>query len=432
MVCVVEQVCMSDHLRLRLQLLREYLSTDHPEVTNQLLVRLEPVRHETLGPNRSNIVLVLDDSGSMTGEPIEQVLAAARAIIDHLGPYDQLGIVGFADEAEVVHPLVGSLRRDSLMRVTDPYVWSHGRRGYGTNMALGLLRARDELRRHAEPGRINRMLVLTDGFASNPDATLEIAREIAAERVSMVSLGFGGEFDMDFMDRLAAPSGGACEYIDPRRMNATIRHFLDHLSSIQDQLTDHTRMSIRFEGDHRVTDFYQTHPRVIYFGLARLGADRVWSHRLADVERKQGLEMLFTLVHPRLPVGRHKVAEVEVHYDVPSVGHFDRVLRGTLQVEYGPDSVAFQMVHQRVQAIYTEAFVEKQQHRARRLIDEGANDDAARVLGTLRKRGNEEVRKLAEGTLRKLVSDEKVEREDLFRLKMGTQKKRLPRDEEEG
>jgi hypothetical protein len=296
-------------------------------------------------------------------------------------------------------------------------------------MALGLQRGMDELRRHMHPTRVSRLILLTDGFSSNPEQTLEIARQVSADRVAIVSLGFGGEFDMNFMDQIAAYSGGAAEYIDPRNINSAISSFLDQLSSIQNQLTNNARITLRFRGDHRITDFYQTHPKVIYHGLARLEPDRSWSHRLADVERKAGLEMLFTVVHPKDSPGRKLVADVEVHYDVPAAGLVDQMLSGRVVVEYGEDERAFMTVDPRVQRRYNDAFVEKQQLRARQLIDSGQVDDAMRVLGTIKKRGNDDVKKLAEGTLKKLRDDGKVDAEDMFRLKMGTQKK-LRRDDE--
>jgi len=420
---------MSEHLILQVALLRDHILCREHETVNQVLVALQPARGLEVGPTQTNIVLVLDDSGSMTGQPIEQVLAATRAIVNHLGPHDHLGIVGFADDAEVVHPIVGRAHRDSLIRVTESYVWSHGRRGYGTNMALGIQRGAEELRRHAHPKRIHRMIVLTDGFASNPEQTIEIARNVSAERVSLVTLGFGGEFDMAFMDRIASFSGGACEYIDPNHLGSAIAHFLDQLSSIQNQLTDNTRVSLRFRGSHRITDFYQTHPKVIYHGLARLGADRVWSHRLADVERKAGMELLFTCVHPPDTPGRKLVADVEVTYDLPAAGLYDQKLHDRILIEYGDDEVRFSAVDPRVQRRYNEAFVEKQQLRARQLIEAGQPDVALRVLGTIKKRGSDDVRRLAEGTIKKLQLDGVVDNEELFRLKMGTQKKRQPSEE---
>jgi Mg-chelatase subunit ChlD len=413
------------HLVLQVVPLRSQVLTTHPETVNQVLVALQPSRRQTLGPTQANIMLVLDDSGSMSGPPIEQVLTATRAIIDHLGPWDQLGIVGFADDAEVVHPLAPRLQRESLLRVTDPWVWSHGRRGYGTNMGLGLQRAAEELRRHATPERIQRIIVLTDGFASHPDHALEVARDITRERVSITALGFGGEFDMAFMDRIAAMSGGACEYIDPRALGSAIAHFLDQLSRIQNQLTDNTRITLRFRGDHRIVESWQTHPKVIYQGLARLAPDRTWSHRLADVERKAGLEMLFTIVHPQDEPGRRLVAEVEVRYDLPAAGLFDQVLQDRIVISYGDDPAAFHRIDARVQGRYNDAFVEKQQHRARQLVEAGQHDDAIRSLQTIRKRGNPEVASLAEGTIRKLREQGSVDNESLFRLKMGTQKRQV-------
>ena len=420
---------MNEHLLLQVALLRDHLLTRNDETVNQVLVALQPARDLDIGPTRTNIMLVLDDSGSMSGQPIEHVLAATRAIIDHLGPHDHLGIVGFADDAEVVHPLAGRAQRDSLLRVTDPWVWSHGRRGYGTNMALGIQRAAEELRRNQQPDRVQRIILLTDGFASNPEQTLQVAQQISRDRVSIVSLGFGGEFDMAFMDRIASWSGGAAEYIDPRYLNAAISNFLDQLTSIQNQLTDNTRITLKFRGAHRITDFYQTHPKVIYHGLARLGADRTWTHRLADVERKAGLEMLFTIVHPRDEPGRKLVAEVEVTWDLPAAGLRDQKLTERIVVTYGDDEAAFRTVDPRVQRRYNDAFVEKQQLRARQLIEAGQHDDAMRVLGTIKKRGDEQVRDLAEGTIRKLRDEGHVDNEQLFRLKMGTQKKK--RDAEE-
>jgi uncharacterized protein YegL len=420
----MSNVASNEHLHLQVVPLREHILSRNPETVNQVLVALQPARQLNVGPTQTNIVLCLDDSGSMSGAPTEQVLAATRAIIDHLGPYDQLGIVGFADDAEVVHPLASRMARDSLLRMTDPFIWAHGRRGYGTNMALGLQRSLEELRRHASPDRVNRIIMLTDGFASNPDQTIEVARNVVTERVSVTALGFGGEFDMNFMDRIAGLSGGACEYIDPRQMGAAIANFLDQLTSIQNQLTDNTRVTLRFRGDHRITDFFQTHPKVIYHGLARLAPDRTWTHRLADVERKSGLEMLFTIVHPKDVAGRKLVADVEVTYDLPAAGLYDQKLSERIFISYGDDERAFSTVDARVQRRYNDAFVEKQQLRARQLIEAGQNDEAVKFLATIKKRGNEEVGRLAEGTIKKIQEQGGVDNEEMFRLKMGTQKKK--------
>ena len=140
---------------------------------------------------------------------------------------------------------------------------------------------------------------------------------------------------------------------------------------------------------------------------------------------KAGLEMLFTIVHPQDAPGRKLVAEVEVHYDLPGANLFDQVLKERILITYGDDERAWSQVEARVQRRYNEAFVEKQQLRARQLVEAGQTDEAVKFLNTIKKRGNEDVARLAEGTIRKIQEKGGVDNEELFRLKMGTQKKKI-------
>lgn len=413
-----------EHLTLQILPLRRYLLREHEESVNQILVALQPRANLKAGPTRNNIMLVIDDSGSMSGAPIQQVLLATRAIVSRLRPWDRLGIVGFGDEAELVHPLADISRRQTMLRATEPWAWSHGRRGYGTNMAAGLRIAERALRAAADPEHVNRIIILTDGNASNPEATMEVARLLARQRIAMVSLGFGGDFDMDFMDGIASLSGGACEYIDPRTPRGAIENFVEQLSRIQDQLTDNTTLTLRFAGQHRVRDYWQTHPRVIYHGLVETSAEHVWSRRLADVERREGLELLFTMIHPKSAESSEHALTVDVEYDLPGLGLRRQQLSGELHLEYGDDGARWAAVESRVQQRYNDAFVEKQQARARALIAQGQTSQALRVLGTIKKRGRGDVKEMATGTMKKLKEEGRVSSEELYRLKMGTQKKR--------
>lgn len=413
-----------DYLTLQILPLRSYLLREHEESVNQVLVALQPRQNLSAGPTRNNIMLVIDDSGSMSGAPIQQVLRATQAIISRLRPWDRLGIVGFGDEAELISPLTDVRQTQRLLRATEPWAWSHGRRGYGTNMAAGLRLAERALRAASSADRVNRIIILTDGNASNPEATMEVARQLARQQVAMVSLGFGGDFDMDFMDGIAGLSGGACEYIDPTSPRAAIENFVDQLSRIQDQLTDNTTLTLRFAERHRVRDYWQTHPRIIYHGLVETDAAHAWSKRLADVERREGLELLFSMTHPKSDRASEHVLTVEVTYDLPALGLRRQRLRGELHLRYGDDGALWAQVETRVQARYNDAFVEKQQARARALIAQGMNEQALKVLGTIKKRGRADVREMASGTIKKLQREGSVSNEELYRLKMGTQKKR--------
>ena len=57
------------------------------------------------GSNEKAVVLNIDVSGSMTGNPLDQAKAGAIACLDILNDNDYIGIVNFSDEGTVIQPL---------------------------------------------------------------------------------------------------------------------------------------------------------------------------------------------------------------------------------------------------------------------------------------------------------------------------------------
>ena len=52
-----------------------------------------------------DVVVVLDRSGSMSGEPLESVTAATAQLLRLAGPDDRMAVVAFDDEVQLVLPL---------------------------------------------------------------------------------------------------------------------------------------------------------------------------------------------------------------------------------------------------------------------------------------------------------------------------------------
>src|SRR3990170_7360789 len=61
--------------------------------------------------------LAFDVSGSMEGLPLEQAKEAGKALVDQLGLEDQVAILAFADEVQVVQPFTRS--REALASAID-------------------------------------------------------------------------------------------------------------------------------------------------------------------------------------------------------------------------------------------------------------------------------------------------------------------------
>ena len=70
------------------------------------------VREENEQEARINLALVLDNSGSMSGQPLQAAKDTAMAVAELLGPEDMLSLVTFATETEVIlhHEQMDSLR----------------------------------------------------------------------------------------------------------------------------------------------------------------------------------------------------------------------------------------------------------------------------------------------------------------------------------
>ena len=75
------------------------------------LVHLELVATGATLPERAlvrqptDVVVVLDRSGSMGGDPMTKAIASIRELLDQLGPEDRFALVTYANDAEVALPL---------------------------------------------------------------------------------------------------------------------------------------------------------------------------------------------------------------------------------------------------------------------------------------------------------------------------------------
>ena len=70
----------------------------HEDTRAQMAIVLEAALE--IGPRSpARTLLVLDVSGSMAGEPLEQVVRSVDRLLDALAPDDEIGVVAFSDEA---------------------------------------------------------------------------------------------------------------------------------------------------------------------------------------------------------------------------------------------------------------------------------------------------------------------------------------------
>lgn len=179
--------------------------TVYARIRVSTLPRLQKAR----GP--VNVALAMDTSGSMEGAPIEEARRAAGRMISALQDGDRLAVIAFHSKTEVLLPsteLSPEVRVDINRRVSEMAALGT------TDMASGLDAAVREVRSHAHPEGVNRVVLLGDGIPNNA-STIPATAEDAAERgIAITTLGLGLDYDETLMGKIAMLSGGRFQYIE--------------------------------------------------------------------------------------------------------------------------------------------------------------------------------------------------------------------------
>jgi len=404
-------------LSLKIKTLVKTIPVANEETQNSILVRFEPNQTVNFGETETKIALVLDNSGSMEGQPQADVVKTLGELIGYFRATDWITGVAFGSHANTFYPL--SNQHDRLRE------WSHLRfyqsnvgAGGTTNMAEAFEHARHELQKEGE-NRLKRILILTDGMPDSNRTALQAASLCVEQNIAITGLGFGN-YDADFMNELCALSNDTVW--DMRDSSEGFTYLLDRINAIQDQVADNIQLEIRFLGKHRAIDSYTVHPQATYNGKIRLDANRTWRQHTLPVQRQEGLEVLFNVKHPQLTPGRKNFAQVTVYYDVPSMGLSNQKLSQDIFVEYSNTEAMISAMDHEVKARVNDAFVESQRIKADQARKAGDVDQAVKLWGTIKKRGNSDMQRLAEGTIKKLKGGTLTE-SDARQAAAGTQKK---------
>src|SRR5487761_263077 len=180
-----------------------------------LYVLLEAVARGAGGGGGSrlplNLSVVIDRSGSMYDEQrLEFVVEAVKFLAANLTPQDKVSIVAFADKAKVIVTPEEATNRDAVTRAIDDIDMLEI--GGGTQMALGMRAAIEEVKKNLDTSRLNRVLVLTDGQTYEETACIDLVQQ-NRDKISFSTMGVGVEFNEKLLQRLAQDSNGKYHFI---------------------------------------------------------------------------------------------------------------------------------------------------------------------------------------------------------------------------
>jgi Ca-activated chloride channel family protein len=158
-----------------------------------------------------NVCLVLDRSGSMSGQPLEAAKDAAARFAQFLGTDDRLAIVAFDDAVRTVFgpaPAGDPTAEQAIERIHP---------GGSTNLSGGWLKGREHVAGQLVDGT-NRVVLLTDGCANvgitDTETLAGLTRGAANDRVSTTCIGFGAHFNEDLLKAMSDGGSGNYWYVE--------------------------------------------------------------------------------------------------------------------------------------------------------------------------------------------------------------------------
>ncbi len=180
-----------------------------------LLAALPPLENGKERTIRREVTVVIDRSGSMRGEKMDQAKAAALMIVEALDEGEAFNIIDYSDTIEAFAPQPVLKNAETIARARE-YVGAMQAMG-GTNIHDALLTA---LRPPVTEGCLPIVLFLTDGLATVGERREGAIREAAlganAHKRRIFTFGVGYDVNTPLLSALARSSRATSTFVLPK------------------------------------------------------------------------------------------------------------------------------------------------------------------------------------------------------------------------
>ncbi|MFW5905178.1 MAG: VIT domain-containing protein, partial [bacterium] len=190
------------------------LATHRPTISEDgyFMLTLSPGQVAASAAPR-DVTMVVDVSGSMSGEKMEQTRRALLQLLGSMGPEDRFRLIRFSNGVEA-HRAGWSRAVDD--ELADARAWVRSLEAHGgTNIAGALEEA---FRERTSDGRLPVVVFLTDGLPTvgerNPEHIADRTDDLTG-RARVFAFGVGYDVDTHLLERLTVAGRGSLQYVGP-------------------------------------------------------------------------------------------------------------------------------------------------------------------------------------------------------------------------
>jgi Ca-activated chloride channel family protein len=208
-----------------------------------VLVRIQAPAAPTELPQRHplHLSLVIDRSGSMAGQPLDEAKRCAEFVLDGLQPTDRLSVVAYDGHAQTLVAALPLTDKEPIRRAIRAI-----QEGGSTNLHGGWLQGAGSLAPHTKADVTSRVILLSDGCANegitDHDQIYAQCAELARAGVSTSTYGLGHGFNEELMIGMARHGQGSSYY--GQTADDLMDPFREEFDLLSAQCARHVRLEV--------------------------------------------------------------------------------------------------------------------------------------------------------------------------------------------